>query len=182
VNAVNRKRLQLILILTVFLGPIIVAFVLRQTGWQPERLRNVGELQQPPRDVSDAIVTGLDGNPFAWRDPEYRWTLLLLSGPDCARACRERLADTAKIRALLTQKAARLRIAILGVDANTAMAAQYPHVTFLRTEAAALRDLLPREPDTVGAIVVDPAGLYVLRFAPGYDPAGVRSDLARLIR
>ena len=75
----RRRRLQLVLIFAVFLVPIVLAFVLRQSGWQPQRLRNVGELVQPPRDLGTVILQEEGGAAFAWRDADYRWTLLLLA-------------------------------------------------------------------------------------------------------
>jgi hypothetical protein len=54
---------------------------------------------------------------------------------------------------------------------------------------AALRNGLPRlhpaageNPDGVPVYLVDPNGFVVMRYAPGFDPAGLRADLAKLLK
>jgi hypothetical protein len=53
----------------------------------------------------------------------------------------------------------------------------------LRAEGS-LRDALPRADDPRGDVVyvLDPNGFVVLRYAPGFDPGGLRSDLSRLLK
>ncbi|HOV57310.1 MAG TPA: hypothetical protein PLN91_05495 [Rhodanobacteraceae bacterium] len=178
----RRRRLQLVLIFAVFLVPIVLAFVLRQSGWQPQRLRNVGELVQPPRDLGTVILQEEGGAAFAWRDADYRWTLLLLGGPDCAAQCATRLIEAEGIRALLTSKATRVRIAYLGPPPPDAVRARLREVRYLTGAPDALAAERPGAADSVAALLVDPAGLLVVRHAAGYDPEGVRKDLSRLIR
>jgi hypothetical protein len=54
---------------------------------------------------------------------------------------------------------------------------------------AALREHLPRlhpatgeAADGVPVYVIDPNGFVILRYAPGFDPAGLRADLAKLVK
>ncbi|MEE7567725.1 hypothetical protein HH297_15775, partial [Xanthomonas sp. Kuri4-3] len=53
----------------------------------------------------------------------------------------------------------------------------------LRPEPA-LRQGLPRVDDAAGVpvYVIDPNGFVILRYAPGFDPAGLRADLAKLLK
>ena len=178
----KRQRLQLILIFAVFFVPIALAFVLRGVGWQPEQLRNVGELVQPPQDLSSLALRGADGAAFAWKDADYRWTLLLLGGATCQTQCLARLGEAEAIRLLLTQKATRVRIAYLGPLPDAATRARFKDVQFLEGQADALLASRPLGEDSVAALLVDPVGLLVVRHAPGYDPDGVRKDLSRVIR
>jgi hypothetical protein len=53
----------------------------------------------------------------------------------------------------------------------------------------ALRAGLPRSAVDTGTLlrglpvyVVDPNGFVILRYAPGFDPAGLRADLAKLTK
>ncbi|MBL8297516.1 MAG: hypothetical protein JNN30_04115 [Rhodanobacteraceae bacterium] len=178
----TKKRLQLIAIMFVFLAPMIAAFALRVGEWQPARLRNNGVLVKPPQELAADNPRATRDAAFAWKDTEYRWTLALIAGPDCAAACEQRLADAEKIWSLMTQKATRLRLVAVGVDSTPTRMTQYPRIDFVQSTAAPLQALRPTTPDSVAAVVVDPAGLLMLRFDPGYDPAGVRQDLSRLIR
>jgi hypothetical protein len=178
----TKKRLQLIGIMFVFLAPMVVAFALRLGEWQPSRLRNNGVLVQPPQELAADTPHATRDAAFAWKDSQYRWTLVLIAGPDCAASCEQQLADAEKVWSLMTQKATRLRLAAVGVDATPARLGKFPRVDFVQSSAPALQALRPSAPDTVAAVVVDPAGLLMLRFDPGYDPSGVRQDLSRLIR
>ena len=51
-------------------------------------------------------------------------------------------------------------------------------------EDPALRAALPRSDDPAGipVYVIDPNGFVVLRFPPHADPAGLRTDVARLLK
>lgn len=178
----TKKRLQLIGIMFVFLAPMVVAFGLRLGEWQPSRLRNNGVLVQPPQELAADTPRATRDAAFTWKDTQYRWTLVLLAGPDCAAACEQRLADAEKVWSLMTQKATRLRLATVGVDATPERLAKFPRIDFVQSSAPALEALRPAAADAVAAVVVDPAGLLMLRFDPGYDPSGVRQDLSRLIR
>lgn len=178
----TKRRLQLIAIMLVFLAPMVVAFGLRLADWQPGKLRNNGILVQPPQDIAADRPRAAVDNAFSWKDSSYRWTLVLIAGPGCAESCLQRLADGEKVWSLLTQKATRLRLAVVGVEATPELRARLPRFEFLASEAAPLLALKPAGTDTVAAAVVDPAGLLMLRYEPGYDPAGVRQDLSRLIR
>jgi hypothetical protein len=181
-NVQTKKRLQLIAIMLVFMAPIVVAFGLRLGQWQPHRLRNNGVLVQPPQDLAADTPRAVRDAAFSWKDSQYRWTLLLIAGPDCATACEQRLADAEKVWSLMTQKATRLRLAVLDAEATPARLERFVRLDFVESAAVPLQALRPSTPDSVAAVVVDPAGLLMLRFDPGYDPSGVRQDLSRLIR
>ena len=47
-----------------------------------------------------------------------------------------------------------------------------------------VRAQLPNVDDPAGTpvYVVDPHGFVVLRYAPGFDPGGLRTDVARLLK
>lgn len=178
----TKKRLQLIAIMFVFLAPMIIAFALRLNDWQPNKLRNNGLLVQPPQELAADAPRATRDTAFHWTDKQLRWTLVLIAGPDCAAGCEQRLADAEKIWSLMTSKATRLRLVAVGVEPTPERLARFPRLDFVDSAAAPLQALRPAAADAVAAVVVDPAGLLMLRFEPGYDPAGVRQDLSRLIR
>lgn len=178
----TRQRLQLILIFAVFFVPIALAFALRMSGWQPAKLRNVGELLQPPQDLSSTTLREAGGAPWVWRDPDYRWTLLLLGGSRCAEKCERQLTEAEGIRMLLTQKATRVRIAYVGPMPSDAARAKLREVRWLEGTSAALDARRPQTDDGVAAMLIDPIGLAIVFHAAGYEPEGVRKDLSRLIR
>ena len=178
----NRKRVQLVAVAGVFLAPMLIAFGLHLANWQPTNKRNNGTLIQPPQSVAADAATLPDGAAYHWDDTEFRWTLVVIAGPDCAAVCEGRIAEADKIWSLMTQKATRLRLAAIGVEATPALREKYPRIEFVRSDSAPLAKLRPTTPDSATAAIVDPAGLLMLRYEAGYDPAGVRQDLSRLIR
>ena len=42
--------------------------------------------------------------------------------------------------------------------------------------------VVPSHPAGTPVYVVDPHGFVVLRYAPGFDPGGLRMDVARLLK
>ena len=41
---------------------------------------------------------------------------------------------------------------------------------------------LPAAPDALPVYLIDGRGFLVMRYAPGFDPSGLRKDLARLLK
>lgn len=181
-SPLSRKRLQLVAVAGVFLAPMLIAFGLHLANWQPANTRNNGTLIQPPQSIAADAATLPDGAAYSWKDAQYRWTLVVVAGPDCAAICEARIAEADKIWSLMTQKATRLRLAAVGVDAAPELRERYPRIEFVTSQAAPLSALRPATPDAAVAAIVDPMGNVMLRYEPGYDPAGVRQDLSRLIK
>ena len=75
------------------------------------------------------------------------------------------------------------KVEVLWLGALPAGAPALPEVRQLR-EDPALRAALPRSDDPAGTpvYVIDPNGFVVLRFPPHADPAGLRTDVARLLK
>ncbi len=177
----SRARLQLLLIAVLFAAPVLVALALHLGGWRPSRLRNVGELVDPPRDLGAVRLTTADGDALAWKDAQWRWTVVAVAGPTCAEPCRARLVDLIKARQLLAQKAERVRLVYVGPDLDGPVREALAPFQFHRDPDAAL-GVAPATADGVAALVVDPNGLLVLRYPAGFDPLGLRQDLSRLLR
>jgi hypothetical protein len=181
VNPLTRKRLQLLLVGSLFAAPMLIALVLNFVGWQPQQTRNAGELVQPPQDVNSTALICADGSAFVWRTPRWQWTLLALPGPVCAVRCQTQLAALDRARGTLNQNVNRLRIVLLPAAQSIAipdnagwLSAGDPEDHF-----AALR---PSAADSLSAVLVDPNGLLMMRYADGFDAAGLRRDLSKVIR
>src|SRR6185437_5030437 len=80
----NRRRLQLLVVAALFAAPAIIGIILLLAGWMPGT-KSYGLPVLPERDLGQATVRLADGAPFAWRTKPFRWTLVALPGPDCAR-------------------------------------------------------------------------------------------------
>lgn len=176
-----RSRWPLLLLCLLFLGPALLAGALYLSGWKPVGSRQHGELLDPPVDLRALPARHPDGRPLDWLAGERHWRVLVAPEPGCGTECVDLSQDLAKVWQLLGHTADNVEILWLG-------SAPAGHVlpTGLQPMAPspALRAALPGLPDPAGTPVhvVDPNGFVILRYAPGFDPAGLRADLAKLLK
>lgn len=177
----RKNRLMLIGIAALFFGPLIVAAALGWSGWRPAATKAYGTLIDPPRDVGSVTVRLADGSAYVWRDPQWQWTMLALPGPGCAQKCRAALGDVLRMRATLGRNANRLRVLYLGPALDAAALAALKPLQQGSTEATAFANLRAQGEDSLALALVDPGGLLMMSYAPGYDVGGVRRDLPKVI-
>ena len=173
----GRGRLVLIVLVVLFFGSAIVAMGLRLSGWQPTANRNHGQLLAPAVDARALAPLQLDGSRLDWQPARRMWRIVVPAEPQCGSACVDLSHNLHKVWQLLGHSADNVEILWLGAlppDAAAITAAPSPE----------LRAALPGAVDTTGSsvYVVDPNGFVVLRYAPGFDPAGLRADLAKLLK
>jgi len=180
----NRNRWMLVGIFLLFFGGLVLAGLLRFSGWRPEGLKNKGELLQPPADLRALTPTLADGSAYRWKDAERTWRILAVTercDTSNAAACERLLTDLDKVWQLAGKDADRVHVLWVG-----ALPPHGPRPSTLRVlrPTDALIDGLPRAHDPKGMPVylLDPNGWVVLRYAPGSDPGDVRTDLSRLLK
>ena len=182
----RRNRGMLLAIFVLFFGGMLVAGLLRFSGWRPDGMKNKGELLQPYGDLRTYSPTLADGAAYAWNDSQRTWRIVVLPR-DCegARAadCVQLLQDVDKVWQLMGKDADRVHV--LWGGAVPAGATAPRELRLLRADDG-LRAGLPRWQAAAGegdaAWLVDPNGFVVLRYAPGFDPGDLRTDLARLLK
>lgn len=182
----DRNRWLLVLIVVLFLGSALVAGALRFSGWRPAGMQNRGELLSPPADLRGQSLRLHDGTAYDWRPVERRWRILVAPPAGCADDCVEVSRQLDLVWQLFGRNADHVDILWAGevpegairnaawrvVEADPALRATLPRV-----------DGGPGEADNgVPAYVVDPNGFVILRYAPGFDPGDLRSDMAKLLK
>ncbi len=177
----NRGRWILVALFALFFGSMALAGLLRFSGWQPQGQRNHGQILSPPADLRQRAPTLADGSAYAWEPAERRWRVLVAPAGECAAVCVTLSQDLHKVWQLLGHNADNVDILWLGTV--PASAAGMPALRPLSPQPA-LRASLPGVDDPAGlpVYVVDPNGFVILRYAPGFDPAGLRADLAKLLK
>jgi hypothetical protein len=187
---VRRRRLQLIVIASVFFGPLALAFIAYYGGvLLPSRHANHGELVSPPTSLPEAGVVGRSGLLGA---PVFhgQWTILQVSGPQCDAACRAALADSRRVRELLGHDLERVRRVLL-VDGPCCAAAVSERgdpdlvtVWLAGSDWPRLKAALPGYvTGTPGyRYLVDPHGNLMMRYAADAPDKGMLLDLQRLLR
>lgn len=176
-----RSRLTLLLIAAMFLGSFFIAAVLRFSGWTPSQGRNVGELLQPPTDLSAVQLLRADGTPYGWTPEQNVWRIAVVPAPDCREACAKTLDSLHRIWLLQGRKADRLDVLWFGpLPAN---APRFRRLVPMQANAA-LDAALPEKAsaDALPVYLIDPSGFLALHYRAGFDPAGLKKDLGKLLK
>ncbi len=180
-NKSSRNRLVLAALLLLFALPLALAFLLLAGGWHPLNTRNSGTLVDPPRDVGAASITLADGSRYVWRDPHYRWTLLMLPGTECARDCRTRLEEALRMRITLGRNAERLRMLYLGPPLPPGFVTANAPLEAGRDDTGAFAGERASGDDALALALVDANGKLVLWYPAGYSAQGLRNDIVQII-
>ena len=184
----RRNRAALIAIVVLFFGSMLVAGVLRFSGWQPEGSKSHGTVLSPPVDLREQAPRLLDGGSYAWNPDARIWRILLAPPAGCAEACTRAAGDFDKVWRLMGRNADRLDILWLCTDALCSVPDPLGGDRTLRKLAPdpALRARLPGIDEgaagDVRVYLVDPNGFLMMRYPPGADVGGVRADVAKLLK
>jgi hypothetical protein len=176
----RRGRLILLGLFVLFFGSVLGAGALRFSGWQPDGRKNHGELLDPPGDARALHPALAGGGTYAWAQPQRTWRIVLAPPADCIEDCIALSRQLETVWQLFGHNADRVHILWIGTPPP---GASQPASLRVLARAPALLATLPRVDDPAGVpvYVIDPNGFVVLRFAPGFDPADLRSDLAKLL-
>lgn len=190
-NVRNRNRMLLLAIFAMFFGSLIFAGVLRFSGWRPAGMKNKGELLQPPADLRAVTPVMLDGRPYRWEPIHRTWRIALAPPAGCGNECLEAAREINTVWEILGREATRVDVLWLCAATPCSLPAGAPALANLRLlrPDANLREHLPRV-DVVAysggrgvpVYVIDPNGFVILRYAAGFDPGDLRSDLAKLLK
>lgn len=186
-DARKRNRTMLIALFVMFFGSMLIAGLLRFSGWQPEGMKNHGELLQPPADLRDATPRTTDGSDYLWQPEARLWRIAVAPPADCGDECERLARDIDKVWQLFGKDADRVHVLWLcpGAGACTPPAGAPPPAAMRVLQAGPdLRATLPGvdDPRGVPVYVIDPNGFVILRYPPGFDLGGLRTDLARLLK
>lgn len=176
----RRGRLQLLLLVAVFLVPILLALLLNAGGWVPAPERQHGELLQPPLDLRGESLALAGGGSYAWTPEARLWRVVALPPSNCDDACVQAAADVDKVWRLLGHNADRVDVLWAG---RWPEGVQRPTTLRLLQPDPTLRARLAPAGGTGTSVhVIDPNGFVVLRYPAGFDAAGLYADLKRLVK
>lgn len=187
----NRNRLVLLAIVAMFFGSLLVAGALRFSGWRPAGTKNFGEMLDPPGDLRAVVPRRLDHSAYAWTPTARTWRIAVGPPADCGSDCVTLARHLDTVWQLMGREADRVDVLWLCAASPCALPAGAPRLATLQLlqPDVRLRAALPRVDERtfngrrgVPVYVVDPNGFVILRYPPGFDPAGLRADLARLLK
>jgi hypothetical protein len=176
-----RSRLVLLLIVAMFFSSFGIAALLRFAGWQPESHKNFGQLLSPPLDFSARTFLRADGRPYDWQPERNAWRIVLVSDSPCLLECQKQL-DTLH-RVWLSRGRHTERIDMLWFAEVPATRPDFKGFIAMKPNAE-LSAALPEKESPVGypVYLIDPDGFVALLYPAGFDPSGLRKDLAKLVK
>lgn len=184
--AQRRNRLVLLGLFALFFVPIALAMLLNAAGMRPAPDRAKGELLQPPVDLRTTTLVLADGTAYPWNPVARTWRIVALAPTPCAAACSEAGRQLDVVWELFGKDADRADVLWLCPGPACTPPATTARIATLRTvrDTSALRALAPASTPAGGVpvLVVDPNGFVVLRYPAGFDPADLRSDMAKLLK
>lgn len=189
-NPIYTSRLKLTLVLSLFIGPLVIAWVwyFNAEQWQPSLGANHGELLDPIISLQDISAKDAAGGAFGLAQLERRWSLLIPLHGDCEANCIETLHNTRQIRLSLGKDISRLQ-RVLIVSDFTALTAELleQHPDLLVITASGLLEQIKTTMDKDmriggGYYLTDPLANLVLYFDNQLKPKLVLEDLKRLLK
>jgi hypothetical protein len=182
----RRNRRMLLAIFALFFGSMILAGILRFSGWRPAGTRAHGELLQPPGDLRAVTPRLANGELYRWNPADRIWRIALAPPADCADPCVQLAHQLDAVWKLMGQNADHVQVLWIGepppgVARGGALRILQPSAE-LRAAFPRLQPVAGENHAGIPVYVIDPNGFVVLRYAPGLDPSGLRADLAKLTR
>ncbi|MDH5633408.1 MAG: hypothetical protein OEZ10_10505 [Gammaproteobacteria bacterium] len=191
-HTVNRgNRFTIIAVAVVFLAPIVGAYILHATGWQPESTKNRGALVPGPVAMAEQHFNLANGGSLALKDIRHSWGVLYIGGDSCDPDCVERLERLRRAHISLGKNQPRVHRLYLARSAThdyQALGRQFPELKILAAPEAGIVSWRAQLKDAVGGdlvpgmmFIIDPLGNAILNYRADADPVDVRKDLGRLL-
>lgn len=183
-------RIKMALILLACASPVIASYftyyVIRPTG-QPGH----GVLIQPPVDLPPAAslpLTDLQGQAVEPRSLRDQWLLVVVADGACDSTCERLLYAQRQLRETLGREKDRLDRVWIVTGETPPRADLLPalaEASVLRAPREAVARWLrpaPGEPLSSHLYLVDPMGVWMMRFPVAFEPAKVKRDVERVLR
>lgn len=192
-DTIRKNRMKFLLIVLLFVLPVVVALTLKLTNWHPQSTGNYGTLVQPARPPVPIQFRTVDGQAASEKVFAGTWNLVVVTDGSCNSVCERNLFAIRQIHIAQGKNQPRVRRILISARPQADLSRvikHYPEMTVLTADPDALevvRNWTRSEKDgndLSGSriFVVDPLGNYMMYYNPDYNPAGMRKDLARLLR
>lgn len=192
----QRSRVKLVILFSIFLLPIIVAYVLyKNPQWQPGSSKNNGILFNPVVIFSSFDLQTMDGKKFSAEQLRGKWSLIYIGKQTCDEICKQTLLKAMNGLIAQGREASRINYYyIVNADKfdadRSAMAESYPRLVFLKGDKKQRAMLLPKfsvgKEHKVGdddrLYLLDPAGVLLMHYPSGFKDLGLMEDLKHLLK
>lgn len=195
-QAIRRSRIKLGLLFSVFLLPVIAAYIVHKNPQLlPKSTRNYGVLYKPTVKLQRFALHTQDDKAFTLDDMRGKWSLIYIGAASCDKACEETLIKARDARWAQGAEATRINYYyLLTADKFSGDQARlektYPGLVMLQGSAAQ-RDALiqqfhinaSQQPGHDNRLyLVDPAGMLLMQYPYGFRHIGLMEDLKYLLK
>ena len=177
-------RLQLILIGLVFVGPLIVSFVVYFGGvWKPENSSINGVLLDEPAVLPDEPFSeAISTSSF-----RKKWSLIHVTRNACDESCRETLYTTRQVRQALNRDKGRVQRVLCDIGSSVDkefLKTEHPGLFVVNDDYPACSVFLEMFADSSNrdVFLADPLGNLIIHFPPETGMRGMHRDMKKLLR
>jgi cytochrome oxidase Cu insertion factor (SCO1/SenC/PrrC family) len=191
-NRLRASRLKLLLVFSLFLGPLLVAF-LWYYGFgarlAPQGQSNHSPLITPAVPLQQFENPAYSGKPVNNTFLKKKWTIVHIVGDSCSESCRKALYNTRQARLAIGKDTNRVQrlIVLSGSVLASEVAANHPDATLVRASDEGIGTLLRSisilfQVGEYDALVVDPLGNLMMSIPLEQDPGLLVKDLKKLLK
>lgn len=179
-QATTKTRLKILAVAVLFIGPLALAWLVYGVfpSQTPEGRTHGGVLNDPAKPLPEEGLEPVAGTADLPVFDE-RWTLLQVAPGKCREACREGLATTRQVRALLHRRSTRVQ-RVLVTAGPPGDLGDHPDLAVYRGGAEMRSTLGEHAPGTV--YIVDPLGNWVLTYPGPADADALFKDIKHLLK
>ena len=187
--SLSRQQYTLLGIFALFLGPVILVILMRSSWWgyQPDGLKNHGQLVQPPMPLVLNQADILD----------HRWVILYVLQADCDQVCIDQITSLRQIHLAAGRNREHLAVALLSKTSpeptqRATLDAIYTDFTWLTDEGgvaltsldAVNKKLMQITPQAITAhtYILDPMLNVILAYTTDANPNDIHKDLKHLLK
>lgn len=176
-------RVQMLLIASVFFGPLAVAtWMYYSGGLQPAGRTNHGALLEPIVNIAEELPE----SEISKQGGGY-WVLLYSDSEECMKPCKEALYTIRQSRKMLGKEMERVKRVFLHGESSpdtVFLAAEHAGLIIMRDDDLSkfLNNNKPAALTAGGYFLLDPLGNLVMYFRPEIDPSDMVEDIKRLLK
>jgi len=182
------NRVQLLMILAVFVAPITGAFL-----YKPKAFNNYGDIYSPVRPVANLVMNGPNG--VVELDSFRRqWVFLVTANAKCSDACEKNLHKIRQLRFMQNNDMVRIRTVFMHTQLVPEVAADLatkyspmeaydvPFVDYDEWTTILKLPNAPKEAQRDRFYIIDPAGNLMMSYPATADPNMIKKDIKRLLK
>jgi len=191
-QSIKSSRIKLLLVFSLFLGPLLVAFLWYYglgAAFSPKEKTNYSPLISPIVTMAPFSDQLRDGNTFTLDSMKHRWTIVHFNDMQCRDRCQKSLYNTRQTRIAVGKDANRIQRVLIAPNENPAGKVIGEHADLLVISdpnselLAQIRSISMRENSGPNdAIMIEPLGNAMMLIPVDLNPSLLLKDLKRLLK